>query len=89
MPGGVFIPKIEQINSAETWEEARPLLLEALRDIAGRLSQGDIVVSEGSPERELRADAGKMIVLDKLNGKLYFKATGVASKTGWREVSFV
>lgn len=89
MPGGVFIPKIEQINSAETWEEAKPLLLEALRDIAGRLSQGDIVVSEGNPERELRADAGTMIVLDRLNGKLYFKATGVANKTGWKEIAFV
>lgn len=89
MPGGVFIPKIEQINSAETWDEAKPLLLEALRDMADRLSQGDIVVSEGNPERELRADAGKMIVLDKLNGKLYFKASGVASKTGWKEIQLI
>jgi len=89
MPGGVFIPKIEQINSAESWEEARPLLLEALRDMAGRLSQGDIIVSEGNPENELRADAGKMIVLDKLNGKLYFKASGIANKTGWKEISLV
>lgn len=89
MPGGVFVPEVEKINAVETWDEAKPLLLEALRAISNRLSQGDIVVSEGNPERELRADAGKMIVLDRLNGKLYFKATGVANKVGWREIQFV
>ena len=83
------IPKIEEINSAETWEVAKPLVLEAFREISRALPQGDIIVTEGNPENEIKGDAGKVVALDSLNGKLYFKATGVASKTGWREVSFV
>ncbi len=82
------IPKIEQINSAETWEEAKPLVLEAFREVTRSLSQADIIVTEGNPENELKADAGKAIALDSLNGKLYFKETGVANKKGWREISF-
>lgn len=83
------IPKIEEINSAETWEVAKPLVLEALREITRSLPQGDYIVTEGSPENEIKADAGKALALDQKNGKLYFKETGVANKTGWREVSLV
>jgi hypothetical protein len=96
MAGGVFISQIEKINSVETWEEARPLLLEALREISDHLPQVTIVATKGEPEFEIKADPGKVLVLNTDaasiaagKGVAFVKETGPGLKTGWREIDLV
>lgn len=94
---GVFISKIEKINSAEDWEEAKPLLLEALREIAEQLPLNTRIVGiSGAPEFEIKADPGKMLVLNTSeasiaagDGVAFVKEKDPGKKTGWREIDLV
>ncbi len=96
MAGGVFISQIEKINSVESWEEARPLLLEALREISDHLPQVTIVATKGKPEFEIKADPGKVLVLNTDEGSIaagdgvaFVKEKDPGLKTGWRELQLL
>jgi len=96
MAGGIFISQIEKINSAESWDEAKPLLLEALREISDHLPQVLIVATEGKPEFEIKADPGKALVLNTSeksiaagDGVAFVKEKDPGKKTGWRELQLL
>lgn len=96
MAGGVFISQIEKINSVESWEEARPLLLEALREISDHLPQVAIVATKGKPEFEIKADPGKVLVLNTDEGSIaagdgvaFVKEKDPGLKTGWRQLQLL
>lgn len=61
---GKFIPQIEEVLGAGDLEEVKRLTYEALKAIAERLPQADIVVTKGSPDNELKAGQGTMIALN-------------------------
>ena len=92
MAGGQLIVQIEEIMGKDSWEEARPVLYEALKKLAGGLPQVPIVSTEGNPENELKAEQGSMIAFDRSTGKIYGKELGEINgdqSRGWREMQFV
>ena len=89
---GKFYPQIEEMMGKDNWEEARPLLYEALKAMANDISQVPTVSTEGSPENELKAERGGMVVFDRSTGKTYTKELGDIGgdqRRGWKEVQLL
>ena len=88
---GKFYPQIEELMGKDTWEEARPLLYEALKAMASDIPQMPIILTDGSPENELKAARGA-IASDRSTGKSYVKELDQISDDetrGWREITYV
>ena len=92
MPGGKFIPQIEEVLGGGDLEEVKRLTYEALKAMAEFLPQVPMVSTKGNPENELEAEAGSMLAFDQDAGKFYFKESGdiAGDRTrGWKEVQLV
>lgn len=92
MPGGIFIPQIEEVLGAGDLEELKKFTYEALKEMAESLPQVAIVSTDGNPENELKAEAGSMIAFDRVAGKAYVKESGDINEDqsrGWKELSIV
>ena len=89
---GKFYPQIEEILGANTLEELKPFLYEALKAMANDISQVPTVSTEGSPENELKAERGGMVVFDRSTGKTYTKESGDIGgdqRRGWKEIQLL
>ena len=89
---GILIPQIEEVLGAGDLAELKRFTYEALKRLADTASQVPVILTDGNPENELKAERGGMIVFDRSTGKFYVKElSDIAGdqRRGWREGQFV
>ena len=89
---GILISQIEEVLGAGDLAELKRFTYEALKRLADTASQVPVILTDGSPENELKAARGGMIAFDRSTGKFYVKELGEIGgdqRRGWREGQFV
>ena len=89
---GILIPQIEEVLGAGDLAELKRFTYEALKRLADTASQVPVILTDGNPENELKAEKAGMIVFDRSTGKTYVKELadiGGDQKRGWRELQLL
>ena len=89
---GILIPQIEEVLGAGDLAELKRFTYEALKRLADTASQVPVILTDGNPENELKAEKAGMIVFDRGTGKTYIKESadiGGDQRRGWKELQLV